>query len=446
MSVLAIGFPNPISWVWDKATGLLGDAAGAALGWSFEKVIGGLVAWVLDGVAWVVGAVFGFIDTSTSPTLTAAWFVGDGSRDGPYRVMLSVAAALLLLFVFAGLIQGVLAGDVAGMGRRIVLDLPLAIGGMVSTVAITQLLIDLTDALSDGILSGFGTDIRAFMDGVATVGSLTGGVATALVVFLLGLFTLLAGLVIFIELVIRSALIYLVVGLSPLAFAAFLWPATRGVLKKTLELLCALIVSKVVISLALAIGAAALGGAGSAPSPATEITPPAAAASAAPASESDAATVTAAAGVLLAGLATFAVACFSPFVIMRLFPVVEGAVVAQGLRGGPLRTAQSAWSMKYQMDVSRRFGSGGSWSTGGEAGDASAGDAAASGAASGSAPSGAAGAAAAGPAVVAVAATGAAAGATRAATSAAERQTDAATGPPPGRTNRPQQGGSDGQP
>jgi hypothetical protein len=448
MSVLAISFPNPISWVWDKATGLLGDAAGAALGWSFERVIGGLVAWVLDGVAWVVGAVFGFIDTSTSPTVTAAWFVGDGTPDGPYRVMLSVAAALLLLFVFAGLIQGVLAGDVAGMGRRMVLDLPLAIGGMVSTVAITQLLIDLTDALSDGILSGFGTDIRAFMDGVATVGSLTGGVATALVVFLLGLFTLLAGLVIFIELVIRSALIYLVVGLCPLAFAALLWPATRGVLRKTLELLCALIVSKVVISLALAIGAAALGGAGSAPAAAPEIAPPAATASAAPAlPESDAATVTAAAGVLLAGLATFAVACFSPFVLLRLFPVVEGAIVAQGLRGGPLRSAQSAWSMKYQMDVSRRFGSGPFRGEGGEAGAASASGAKASGgAATGAAPATSAGAAAAaGPAVLAVAATGAASSATRSATSAAERQTDAAGGSPRGRTRPTQRGGGDGQ-
>ncbi|MGH9137905.1 MAG: hypothetical protein ACRD0G_12790 [Acidimicrobiales bacterium] len=446
MSVLAISFPNPISWIWDKTTGLLGDAAGAALGWSFEKVIGGLVAWVLDGVAWVVGAVFGFIDTSTSPTVTAAWFVGDGSRPGPYKVMLSVAAALLLLFVFAGLIQGVLAGDVAGMGRRIVLDLPLAIGGMVSTVAITQLLIDLTDALSDGILSSFGTEIRAFMDGVASVGNLTGGVATALVVFLLGLFTLLAGLVIFIELVIRSALIYLVVGLCPLAFAALLWPATRGVLRKTLELLCALIVSKVVISLALAIGAAALGGAGSAPSPAPEIAPPAATASAAPAVESDAATVTAAAGVLLAGLATLAVACFSPFVILRLFPVVEGAIVAQGLRSGPLRTAQSAWSMKHQMDVSRRFGSGAFRSAESDAGGAATGGAAASGAASGSAPSGAAGAAAAGPAVVATAATGAATSAARAANSAAERQTDAAREPRPERTNHPQRGGGNGQP
>ena len=442
MSVLAIGFPNPISWVWDKATGLLGDAAGAALGWSFEKVIGGLVAWVLDGVAWVVGAVFGFIDTSTSPTVTAAWFVGDGSRAGPYRVMLSVAAALLLLFVFAGLIQGVLAGDVGGMGRRMVLDLPLAVGGMVSTVAITQLLIDLTDALSDGILSGFGTDIRSFMDGVATVGTLTGGVATALVVFLLGLFTLLAGLVIFVELVIRSALIYLVVGLSPLAFAALLWPATRGVLRKTLELLCALIVSKVVISLALAIGAAALGGAGRAPAPAPEIAPPTATAGVVAEGESDAATVTAAAGVLLAGLATFAVACFSPFVIMRLFPVVEGAVVAQGLRGGPVRTAQSAWSMKYQMDVSRRFGSGahrGGAGSGGEEVAAASSSGAASGgaAASGSAPAAA---AAAAPAAVATAAVGAAGAATRAATTAAARQADA------NRERPPRQGGSDGQP
>ena len=441
MNVIAISFPNPISWVWDKATGLLGDAAGAALGWSFEKVIGGLVAWVLDGVAWAVGAVFGFIDTSTSPTVTAAWFVGDGAREGPYRVMLSVAAALLLLFVFAGLIQGVLAGDVAGMGRRIVLDLPLAIGGMVSTVAITQLLIDLTDALSEGILSGFGTDIRSFMDGVATVGSLTGGVATALVVFLLGLFTLLAGLVIFIELVIRSALIYLVVGLCPLAFAALLWPVTRGVLRKTLELLCALIVSKVVISLALAIGAAALGGAGSAPTAAPEIAPPSATASAGPAAaESDAATVTAAAGVLLAGLATFAVACFSPFVILRLFPVVEGAIVAQGLRSGPLRSAQSAWSMKYQMDVSRRFGSGSFRSAGAEGGAASASETAGGGAATGAAPASA---AAAGPAVVAVAATGAATSATRAARDAAERQADAAVGSPVSRTNSPHRGDRD---
>ena len=99
------------------------------IGWSFEKVIGGLVAWVLDGVSWVVGAVFGFIDSSTSPTVTAPWFVGNGPGRGPYGVMLSIAASLLLLFVFAGLIQGVVAGDTAGMARGLHgLGLPLAFG------------------------------------------------------------------------------------------------------------------------------------------------------------------------------------------------------------------------------------------------------------------------------------------------------------------------------
>src|SRR5262249_3122627 len=148
---------------------------------------------------------------------------------------------------------------------------------------------------------------------IAAVGHLNGGVASALVVLLLGLVTLLAGLVIFVELVIRAALIYLVVGLCPLAFAALVWPATRGVVRRTLELLCALIVSKVVLSLALAVGAAALGGAGSGPAPPAVVTAKAATPTAAAAAGSDAATVTAAAGVLLAGLATFTVACFSPF-------------------------------------------------------------------------------------------------------------------------------------
>lgn len=361
MTVLALEFPNPISWVWDKATGLLGDVVGGVVGWTFEKVIGGLVAWVLDGVSWAVGAVFGFIDTSTSPTVTAAWFRGDSTATGPYRVMLGIAAALLLVFVFAGLVQGTLAGDSAGMVRRMVLDLPIAVAGMVSTVTVTQLLIDLSDGLSDAILAGLGTDIRSFMDGIATVGNLTGGVATALAVFLLGLFTLFAALAIFVELVIRSALIYLVVGLCPLAFAALLWPATRGILKRTLELLCALILSKVVITLALAIGAAALGGAGNRTEPEPVLSPPTATPAPVdgqePAGGSDASTVTTAAGVLLAGLATFMVACFSPHLLLRLFPAVEGAVVAQGVRGGPLRAAQTVLSTKYQLDVSRRFGS-----------------------------------------------------------------------------------------
>jgi hypothetical protein len=414
MTAASVEVPNPIT-----------RGADAAFGWSFDKFAEGLVGWVLDGVAWAARAVVGFVDTSTSPRLHAAWFIGDGMRQGPYRVMLSLAAALLMFFVFAGLIQGVLGGDVAGMVRRLAFELPLSVGGMVSAVAVTQLLIDVVDAISSAILSNFGSDIGNFVDGLANMSAQSGGVGSALVVFLLGLFTLLAGLVLFAELVIRSALIYLVVGLCPLAFAALLWPATRGVLRKTVELLCALIGSKVAISLALAIGAAALGGAGTAPRTSAE---PAArsSASAATAPDPETPNVTAAAGVLLAGLATFTVACFSPFVILRLFPIVEGAVVAQGLRGAPLRGAQSAMYMKSQVDASRRFGSGAHQSSSHQStSSAASGKAAFAGSAKGSA---------AAPAVAAAtAATAAVRSAVRTTKTAVQRQTEAAA-PPSGTT------------
>ena len=350
-ALLAAAVPSPGSWIWDEAT----DAAADVVGWSFERVTAGLVAWVLDGVAWAVGATFGFIDASTSPNVTATWFLGTAGDPGPYRMMLTLAAGLLLVFVFAGIVQGVVSGDTSGMLRRVGIDLPVAVGGMVGIVALTQTLVALTDSVSATIVGSFGTDVRAFLESVAGVSALSGGPAASLAVFLLGIATLLAALIIFIELVVRSALIYLVVGLCPLSFAAVAWPATRGVLRRTLELLAALIFSKVVIALALAIGAAALGGAVSS-DPAGTLSPPGPASAAISGSGDDAQSVTAAAGVLLAGLATFAVASFSPFVLLRLFPMVEGAVAAQGVRGGPVRTTQTALGVKHQLNASRRFG------------------------------------------------------------------------------------------
>ena len=63
------------------------------------------------------------------------------------------------------------------------------------------------DALHDLLSVSWRLTAAKTEDNVAQVGQLTGGVATALVIFLLGLGTLLAALVIFIELVIRAALI-----------------------------------------------------------------------------------------------------------------------------------------------------------------------------------------------------------------------------------------------
>src|SRR3546814_227173 len=139
--ILGIGFPNPIGWAIDKVTDFIGGVATAG----FEMIIGGLVAWVVDAVMWVVGGVFNFFLDSSDPNVQADWFI---TGSGPYATTAGIGATLLALFVLAGIVQGTLNGDVGGMARRMALDLPVSVLGMVGLVTITQALIDLNTHLS----------------------------------------------------------------------------------------------------------------------------------------------------------------------------------------------------------------------------------------------------------------------------------------------------------
>ncbi|QYG95794.1 hypothetical protein HC251_24915 (plasmid) [Iamia sp. SCSIO 61187] len=101
-------------------------------------------------MVWVVGGVFNFFIDATDPNVQADWFI---TGDGPYATTVSIGGALLLLFLFAAIVQGILSADVSGMLRAIALDLPVSILGMVGLVTLTQALIALTDALSGHLLS-----------------------------------------------------------------------------------------------------------------------------------------------------------------------------------------------------------------------------------------------------------------------------------------------------
>lgn len=329
--ILALAFPNPVSWVVDQVAGFVGDAATAG----FELIIGGLTAWVIDAVVWVVGGVFGFFVDAADPNVQADWFV---AGDGPYGTTAAIGATLLVGFVLAGITQGLLAGDVGGMLRQVGLTLPLSVIGMVGLVTIVQALIELTDALSTGVLARFGDDVSDFTSVVTSLSVLGGSTATAFVVFLLGLLAVIAGVILVAELVIRAALVYIVVALAPLVFAAQLWPALRGIGRKLLELVVALVLSKLVIAIALSVAAAAMVGAGSGGEvtalPAPEVV-----------AEDPGGSVTQAVGILLAAVAAFGVAAFSPMLVARLMPLTEAALVAQGVRSGPLRAGQQAMSL-----------------------------------------------------------------------------------------------------
>jgi len=331
--------PNPVGWLIDKGAEVVGGVAGNA----FEAVVVGITRWVTDAVLWVVGGVFDFFLDSTDPNVQADWFV---QRPGPYATTLGIAGVLLVGFVLIGITQGVLAGDTGGLLRRVGVELPLAVAAMVALASVTQALIALTDALSNGLLERFDADVADFTATVAGLSRLAGAAPAAFVVVLLGAVTVVAGIILVAELVVRAALVYIVVALAPLVFAAQLWPALRGAGRKLVELLVALIVSKLVIAIALAVAVAAAVGAGSG-GEVTALARPEVVA------EDPGGSVGQAVGILLAAGAAFGVAAFSPLLVTKLLPFTEAAIVAQGIRSGPLRAGQQAMSMSYYAQAGK---------------------------------------------------------------------------------------------
>jgi type IV secretion system protein TrbL len=343
--------PNPVTVVT--------DALGGAAGWAFDKVAEGIGEWVLSSVSFFVTGAIDFLTNSSRPDVQGAWFAGTGS---PYATVRDLAAVLLLAFVFLGLIQGLLAGDGLGMVRRVAGNLPLAVGGMVVMTAIVAKLLELTDAMSGAVLTNSGGQATQFLSGFgASAMQATSGFAAVV----LGVVAIVAGLLLWVELLVRGALIYLLVAITPLAFAATMWPAARGALRKVVELLVATILSKLVICIAISVGVAALAGAGTA---------------GAGAGLGDGAS--ASLGTLLIGTAILGLAAFAPFVVLKIMPVAEAALVAHGVSRGPTRAAQTGMSTAYSASMLRRLaGSSAGAAGGGPAGAVAAGAVAVGGAA-----------------------------------------------------------------
>lgn len=58
-------------------------------------------------------------------------------------------------------------------------------------------------------------------------------------------------------------------------------------------------------------------------------------------------------------MAAFGVSAFSPLLITKLMPITEAAVVAAGIKGAPVRTAQQALSVGSYARIARGSAGGG---------------------------------------------------------------------------------------
>jgi hypothetical protein len=312
------GILSGLGWIWDQ-TG--GRAAGAA----WDQLVTGLVRWVVDSLAWFVSAVLTFFQRSSTPNLASGWFAGGpvgAAAHSPYQVVAGLALSLLLLCVLLSAVHGLLIGEGPAIAARLARDVPLAILGIVVTIGVVQVLLGAADELSLQILRRTQAGAHA-TDVLRTLGERQAATAQpTFAVFLLGLLAVLGACLLWVELLVRASLLYVLLALSPLVYAAFVWPSARRMLHRLTELVVALILSKVVIAITLAVAASALatGAPGGTLLPSSE----------------------AKLGTLLVGTIMFLLATFAPFLILRLFPAVEAAVVARGISRAPVRATQTA--------------------------------------------------------------------------------------------------------
>lgn len=388
--------PGVIGGVCDAVGDVISGGVRSIVGGGVDAVFGALVAFVVDGAGWLLGGVAGFIDSSTDPDVTFGWF------RGAYRDMALVAALVVLPFLLLALIQALLRQDVSMMVDVMVVRIPLAAIGTSVAVVVVELLLRLTDELSAWIGRGIGADLSAFATGVgsalASVGGPGGPVVAGLAGLLAGALVAFSAFVIWLELLLRQAAVYVAVLFLPLGFMAMVWPATAHWMRRLVQGLVAIILSKFVIVAVLALAASGI----------------------------DADIADEGFGVVLAGGSMLALAALAPYVLLRLIPVFDSDLSSQleGTFRRPTAAVAAPVTGTQMSGILRQRMARGRGSTAGAG-------AAPAGGAPGAATAGAGGAATAGIAVAAVGAR-AATGAGRAARNRAERLAETASPSPTG--------------
>lgn len=309
------------------AAGLAGSAVSQAAGAGLDGVLGALGSWVSQGAVWLLGQVGAVLTATTGVDLGASWFLDH------YRTMAALCGVVVLPMLVLGIVQSVYRQDLSALLRSALVHLPLALLLTSVAVKLVQIGLSVTDDLSAAVAHGAGLDAAHFMASVSD--ALTGApgqpAVPAFVVFLGGIAVVVGTFLVWIELLVRAAAVYVAVLFLPLALAALVWPAISHWCRRLVDTLVALVLAKFVIVSVLSLAAGALGdgsGSGGGGGPAG------------PAGPGGPGGAGGFAGVL-GGAALLLLAGLAPWALLRLLPFVEADAAAH-LEGLSHRARQAA--------------------------------------------------------------------------------------------------------
>ena len=283
-----------------------------------QDVFQAFATFVADGVAATLDEVSTAITDTTEVKLDASWF------EQHFDTMRSLALLILLPMMLVGLISAIIHRDVGQLWRAGGVYVPVAIVGGAALIILTNRALQLTDWATTFVTGDLNTStqsaLAALKQAVLTLSSV-GGPGLG---FLLGevvMLILMAGAVlVWIELLLRTDAIYVVVLFLPLAMSGLVWRATVTWTRRMIEVLVALILSKFVIVVVIDLAASMI-------------------------------TAGDGIGTIMQGATLLLLAACAPFALLKLVPMVEAGVIGQleGLERRPMAAAKRAAGAATQV-------------------------------------------------------------------------------------------------
>lgn len=317
-----MGCPSALSPVCAAVGGATSDIT--------SSVLSAIEGWIVSAASWLLQQIGAVISSTTAVDVRASWFVSH------YLVMVALAAVVAVPMLMLAVVQAVYHQSPAILARAALVHLPLAGLLTAAAVQLVQLSLTATDALCSMITRGTNGEVTKTLQAIA-VALAHEPLPTPTFLLTVGALLIIGGsLVLWLELIVRAAAIYVAVFFLPLALASLVWPAVSHWCRRLVETLAALIVSKFVVVAVLSLAVGAVG------------------------SGDGFATV-------LAGGALLLLASFTPFTLLRLVPIVEAGAALQleGARhrmrqtAGRLPTSAVSFAMRHGREHAARAGTSG---------------------------------------------------------------------------------------
>lgn len=301
MDIPGIDIPSPgdiIGGIGGFFGGLAEDAGRAII----ELVLAVIFGFVADAVAAITAALAPtFNGDSTTVDLTGGWFNSEGGAEVTTLTSV-VAGALVLVFLLLALVRALFAGEFSAMWRASLIDVPVAFLGTAVTVLVASALLEIVDLASVSLLGADGEQLSAFSEALADAERLNGA---GLLGILFGLLFIIGAVLVWIQLLVRAALIYIVIAFAPILWVTRAYPGTRNISRRGIEIALSLIVSKFVMAVSFRLGAEALRG-GAVTTHEVDLS------------------------AMLVGAAIMLLTAFMPFAVFKVIPIVESATAASG--------------------------------------------------------------------------------------------------------------------